>query len=266
MEVRFDVDSSGVSKLASNVARMIGQYEWIVAGAMTDAAKQAKADVASQILPRIQGGATAWTRRGLIVSYAKPKRLYSVIGFNYGDGSFEELGFGSKVSGGVPSGRYMQMQAGGGARQPKSTERKLRASGIIPGNAFITPSGAKPLKLNGAGNLSGPMYTQMLSRLGAASTMGSSQNKTGSKRSTRKQADRSYFVATINGHLGIHVRTGKAGKQGGKPRGFSTVFYVTKQPKYKATLPIRQVALAGYERTFAASFRKRLDYELTRRA
>jgi hypothetical protein len=63
--LQFNVDSSGVSKLAANVAKMIGQYEWIVAGAMTDAAKAAKADVASKILPRIKGGATAWTRRGL---------------------------------------------------------------------------------------------------------------------------------------------------------------------------------------------------------
>ena len=264
--VEFDINAVGVSKMAESVARLMGQYEWIVAGAMTDGAKAAKKAVETRILPKIQGGATPWTKRGLMATYANPKRLYSVVGFNYGDGSYSELGFGSKVSGGVPSGRYMQMLAGGGARKPKSTERKLRAAGLIPPNSFITPTGVTPLKLNGKGNIAGPTYTQVLSRLGAASTQGSSQNRSGSSRSASKRRDRDYFVATINGHLGIYARVGKRGKKGGMARGFHTVFNITKQPQYKATLPIQQTIWSAYGSAFADAFKRRLQVELDRRA
>ena len=65
--VAFTVDTSEISRMSQGLARMMGQYEWITARAMTDGAKASREAIRREILPRIDKGPSNWTKRGLIV-------------------------------------------------------------------------------------------------------------------------------------------------------------------------------------------------------
>lgn len=273
--VQFTVDSSGIDKASQRLARAIGQFEWITARAMTTAAKAAKEAIARDVFPRIQGGPTSWTRRGLIASYAKPSNLTSQVGFNYGDGAFRDSGFTPK-RGGVPAGRYMENLARGGDRRPKSSELQARRSGLIKPGQFLVPNAAKGtgLRLSAQGNLSGPQYTSILSRVRGLSTPGSTQNapqgpgSRGRTAAKRRQAD--YFVMRYEGgspsrwQLGaepafIAKRVGRGG------RGFVPVLWITDQPNYERRFPIKSIALREYQRVYGEAWRAGLKAELERR-
>ena len=281
--VSFDIDSSQLNSLNATLARVIGQYNWIAARAMTNAAKAAKARLASEVLPQIQGGATAWTRRGLMASFARPDNLTSNVGWNYGDGSFTDSGFSGKGMG-VPSGRYMGVLAAGGDRSAKSFELALRRAGLIRNDQFITPA-SDGVKLNSYGNLPGSQYNQILSRLNVQ-TPGSTQSARGvgsRGRTGAKRAQLDYFM--MYGDLGDGARfvakrigqgpkggTGKGTHNPGRPqtvgyrRGFVPALFVVDQPNYEARFDIRGIAMLEYSRVFPIEFEKGLDYELKRRS
>lgn len=257
--VSFQVDTSGIGAMNAAVARMIGQYEWIAARSMTNAAKAAKVKLKATILPQIKGGATSWTSRGLMSSFAKPNRLTSNVGWNYGDGAFADSGFTPK-SMGVPSGRYMGLLAGGGDRKAKSSELQLRRAGVIRSDQFITPA-SKGVRLNRYGNLPGPQYQQILSRVKAASGPGYTSSASGSSRSRSRRAQSDYFA--MPGELGDGVRF--IARRVGK-RGFIPALFVVDQPNYERKFDIRSVALREYSRVFPVEFEKGLQAELRRRA
>lgn len=258
------IDTKQLDAMSRALANLTGQFDWIAARAMTNSAKAARAAVAQQILPKIKGGPTSWTRRGLIASFAKPTNLRSGVGFQYGAGEMRDYGFTPKGMG-VPAGRYMEVNSRGGDRRPKSTELALRRTGRIPGDRFLTPA-SSGVRLNSQGNLPGGQYQQLLSRLQSLPE-GSSQNaKTGAK---RRPID--YFIMRRDGagysrwQLGaepvfIAKRVGKGG------RGFVPAFFITDQPNYEARFPIKSVAMAEYNRVFAGEFKKALDAELAFRA
>ena len=95
--ITFTVDTRELNRMSVAVARMIGQYEWIAARSMTEAAKITRTALQREILPKIQGGPTAWTRRGLIVRYASRNNLQAMVGFQYGDGNFNDSEFTRKA-------------------------------------------------------------------------------------------------------------------------------------------------------------------------
>lgn len=278
--ITLDVDSTEISSTLRQLAMLTGKYEKITAIAMSKAAAAAKQKIASDILPQIEGGPTAWTRRGLRYWRADRDRLVSAAGFNYGDNSPTDLGYSPKDMG-TSSGRYMEIQARGGDRGPKSTERSLRRTGVIKSDQFIVPTG-KGDKLNTHGNLPGPTYQRILSRVGAAAGPGYTSNKTNSKRSQQRRSNIDYFVKY--GELGegaqyIAKRTGSrpkgnTGKGSGKPgrpattrspRGFVPVLVVTDQPNYERRLDIRGVAWREYNRVFSSEFKRNLQIEISKR-
>lgn len=283
MNVSFSIDSSQVNNLSLTLARVIGQYDWIAARAMTNAAKAAKAQLAEEVLPRIAGGATAWTKRGLMASFASPNNLTSNVGWNYGDGSFKETGFTGKGMG-VPSGRYMGIQAAGGDRSAKSFELALRRAGLIRSDQFVTPA-SSGVKLNSFGNLTGGQYQQILSRLNVQN-VGSIQSARGAGsrgRTATKRAALDYFM--MYGDAGDGARfiakrvgsgpkggTGKGSHQPGRPqtsgyrRGFVPALFVVDHPNYESRFDIRGIALREYSRVFPVEFQKALDYEMKRRS
>ena len=255
--IQFTVDSSGITNLERTIAAAMGQLDWITAKAMTNSAKAAKAALASKILPKIQGGPTTWTRRGLIASYAKPDRLRSLVGWNYGDNSYEELGFNLKGTG-TPAGRYMGLLAQGGDRRAKSAEVKLRNAGILGANQFITPAGG--VKLNAYGNVPASTYNAMLSRLRAASGPGYDSNRSNSTRSRTKRRQLDYFPMYEHNGGALRFIAKRVG------RGFVPAFFVVDQPNYEKKFDIITTALTAYNQTFPVQFRKGLDAELARRA
>lgn len=256
--IELTIDSSQLDGMSRAIAKATGQFKWIAARAMTNAAKTTKADIAGKILPMVEGGATGWTRRGLIATFAKPDKLQVAVGFQYGAGEMQDYGFTPKGIG-VPAGRYMEVNARGGGRQPKSTERALRRTGVIPSDRFITPAkGSVPM--NGAGNVSGGTYQQLLSRLRALPE-GSSQN---AKRGAPRRAV-DYFVMRQQGGRYSRWQLGAdpvfIAKRVGK-RGFKPAFFITEQPEYRQRFPIQSVAMRAYQAAFPKEFNAALDKEI----
>ena len=258
--VTFTVDTGQLDQMSVAVARLFGQYEWIAARAMTEAAKVAKVGIEREILPMIQGGPTAWTRRGLIVKYASRDDLRAMVGFQYGEGKWQDSHFTRKAQG-VAAGRYMGVNARGGDRRPKSSELQLRRAGLIRQDQFLVPN-SKALRLNAQGNLPGGQYQQILSRISGFSTAGSNQNTTNA--SKRRQAD--YFIMRYEGgrpanrHV-LGAAPAFIAKRVGR-RGFVPALWITDQPNYERRFPIQRVAEREFARAFPIQFERALAKEL----
>ena len=291
--ISLSIDSAEIRQLQQSLARFMGQFEWITARAMTTAAIASRNAIRSEILPKVQGGATAWTKRGLIVQYAKPDTLRSQVGFQYGEGRWEDGAF-TRKAGGVPAGRYMGVNASGGDRRPKGFEVQLRRAGAIGRGDFVVPVSTWR-GLNPQGNVPGGTYKKILSRLRANTTEGSTQNArrgAGSRgRSGRRRATTDYFMARgdeagisrwqINTNpLFIAERAGAGpkggtGKGSGKPgrpqtvgykRGFAPAFSVVDDaPNYERKFPIQSVAMREYQRVFPQAWRAGFAKEVNRR-
>lgn len=217
---------------------------YMVARAMTETAKDAQKELKANMSRYIEGGPVSFTLNSTFVKFAKPSNLSVEVGFKQ---------FASK---GTAAGRYLQPMAAGGSRPAKSTERQLRNAGLLRSNEFITPANVHPLKVNAYGNISGGMYTQMLSRLKALGEQGY-QGNIASNAPTSK---RSYFIGTPGGFpRGIYARVGK------KKRGFHTVFYITRQPKYSPTFPIADILNAAYARSWKTQLQTAFSAELASR-
>jgi len=266
--ITLTVDTSEVSRLSVTLARLMGQYEWITARAMTESAKITRTALQREILPKIQGGPTAWTRRGLIVRYASRNNLQAMVGFQYGEGSFNDSEF-TRKAGGIPAGRYMGINARGGDRRPKGSEIQLRRAGLINNDQFLAPN-AKGVRLNAQGNLPGAEYQRILSRLKGFSAAGSNQNTAagaGSRgRSAAKRKANDYFVMRYEGGRPANRHTLGASpafiaRRVGR-RGFVPALWITDQPNYERRFPIRVVAEREFARAFPIQFERALAKEL----
>lgn len=294
--ITFTVDTSEISKMSKALAVMMDQHEWITARAMTTAAKASKERIRAEVFPMIKGGPTAWTRRGLIASYASPKNLTSQVGFQYGEGRFTDDAF-TRKAGGVSSGRYMGINARGGDRRPKSTELAMRRVGLIGSGQYLTPpsrssTAAGGVKLNAQGNLSGGEYQRMLSRMRAlAGGVGNAPQGAGSRgRSGKGRKEIDYFMLRGTGgtpsrwQLGAQPMAvarragpgpkGGTGKGSGKPgrpqtvgyrRGFVRALFVIDQPNYERRFPIQSIAMREYQRVFNQAYEAGVKAELMRR-
>lgn len=262
--ITFTVESSGISAMSQTLAKAIGQFDWIAAKAMTESAIAARNAIRRDIHPRIQGGPSRWTERGLIVRYARKNDLRAMVGYQYGSGNFDDSEFTPKA-GGIPAGRYMGINARGGDRRPKASELQLRRAGLIRSDQFLTPA-SSGVRLNAQGNVSGATYQQVVSRLRGFSAAGSGQNTT--SRTKRRQAD--YFIMRRDGAGYSRWQLGAepvfiAKRRGRGQRGFVPAFFITDQPNYERRFPIQQVATREFQRVFPIEFQRGLDRELGRR-
>lgn len=241
------------------------QMTRIVARAMTMGVKSSREEIRQKIFPMIKGGPTRWTQRGLIVSYAKPTDLRAQVGFNYGEGRFTDTEYTPKA-GGIPSGRYMGINARGGDRRAKSIERQLRLTGVIPNDAFLVPN-PNLAEIDRYGNLPGTTWTKIGSRIRGLSTSGSTQNAPkgqGSRgRTARKRRQDDYFVMRYSGgypagpkELGATPAfiARRVGLRRGKKRGFEIALFITDQPNYERKWPIQPIAFREFERVFKIEF------------
>jgi hypothetical protein len=291
--ITLTVDTSQVSRLSTTVARLMGQYEWIAAKAMTESVKITRVALQREILNKIEGGPTAWTRRGLIVRYASRNNLQAMVGFQYGEGNFNDSEF-TRKAGGIPAGRYMGLNARGGDRRPKATELALRRAGLIGGDQFITPPSQSStagggIRLNAQRNLSGGEYQRILSRMRALpGGVGNAPQGAGSRgRSGKGRREIDYFMLRGLGGtpsrwqlgaepMAVAKRAGRGPKGGtgrgsgrpGRPqtvgykRGFVRALFVVDQPNYERRFPIQSIAMREYQRVFPIQFERALAKEL----
>ena len=247
---------------------LVKQLPWVIAKAMTESAKKSQVALKAQT-PRYVNKPTRFTMNSTFVRYASPKKLEAWVGFKE---------FAPK---GTPAAKYLQPMVGGGARRPKSSELQLQRSGLLRPGQFITPADVTPIKLDQYGNISGATYIQVLSRLKALGEQGYGANVAKSKRSQSKRSQRDFFLGTP-GRLpvGIYARLGPKPKgtggpgsaKGGRPvtanlpRGFHTVFYVTRQPQYRATFPVQKILTGTFDNTIGKNLRNALEREMAYQA
>jgi hypothetical protein len=243
-----------INQLDSRVKLLTDRnLRYMAARAMTRSAQAAQSRL-KQDMPRFIDQPTPFTLNSTFVRYAKPADLTVEVGFKQ---------FASK---GTPAGRYLQPMAGGGGRPLKSSERQLQSRGLLPAGRYLVPTGVSPLRLNQYGNLSASSYTQVISRLGGFGEQGYTANVSRSAASQAKRRQRDYFIGRPGGlPLGVYARVGKRPKSGGLPRGFHTVFYVTRQPSYRASFPISQLLSDAYGQAWPIELRAAFQAELAAR-
>ena len=250
--LRVDIQDN-LAAVASKLGQLTDrQVRYVVARAMTDAAKAAQQEL-KQVTPRYIDRPVPFTLNSTYVRFASPSKLVVEVGFKE---------FASK---GTPAGKYLQPMISGGGRRLKSTERQLQSRGLLPTGSYIIPTGVYPLRLNQYGNLSGGTYTQVLSRLRGFGEQGYTANVSGSARSQAKRRERDYFIGRPGGlPLGIYARVGRRPRSGGLPQGFHTVFYVTRQPRYSPTFPVPHILESTFTRSFSVLLQSGLQAELAR--
>ena len=264
MAITLTIDQKGLARFSRFGQQVQKQLPFAIAQAMTASAKKAQAALKAQT-PRYIDRPTRWTLNSTYVKFATKRNLQASVGFK---------DFASK---GTPAGKYLNYLSSGGPRRSKSTERQLQRSGLLRPGQFIVPTNVTPLNLNQYGNLSGGAYTQVLSRLKALGQQGYTANVSQSRRSQAKRTQRDYFLGRPgNLPLGIQARVGpkpkgtggKGSARGGRPvtanlpRGFHTVFYVTRTPVYRATFPIQKIIQGTFINTFNGNLQSSLERAL----
>jgi len=258
--IKVNLSTNGLSGMARFAAAVAGNLDRHTAAAMTFAGFDAQSALKAET-PRYVNSPTKWTQNATFVKRATPTSLAVTIGFK------------EWASKGTPSAKYLQPMVAGEPRRQKSTERQLSSAGIIRPGEFIVPTGVYPLELNDYGNLPGSTYTQVLSRLRAlgGAGQGYTGSATDSTRSRRRREQADYFMAAP-GNLprGIQARVGplpkgtggKGSPLGGRPvtsnlrRGFHTVFYITNQPRYRATFPVLRIIESTFNSRFPSIFER----------
>lgn len=272
--ITISIDAIGVAQLAllkQTTKNLEKSLTYMAPRAMTTAVIAAKAKLAQEILPRIQGGPTNWTRRGLIATYAKPNRPTVSVGWQYGAGQLNDSGAATLKGRGVPSGRYMENLARGGDRRPKSSELVLRRAGILGPGQYITPAKARGgVRIDARGNVSGPEYQKMLSRVRGFRAEGSTQNAPDTpgsrRRSAAKRRQSDYFVMRYESGRPSRHQLGAdpvfiAKRVGRGKRGFVPAFFIVDQPNYERKFSIQSTAMREYKRVFAAAWRQEINKE-----
>jgi len=241
--ITFNTNIEEELKLLGNKVNLLTSrnISYMVARAMTETAKEAQKVLKQSMSRYIEDGPVPFTVNSTFVRFAKPSDLSVEVGFKQ---------FASK---GTAAGRYLQPMAAGGTRPAKSTERQLRNAGLLRPSEFIVPADVTPLKLNNYGNITGGKYTQMLSRLKSFGEQGYQANIA----SNASKEKRNYFIGTPGGlPRGIYARVGR------KKRGFHTVFYITRAPKYSQTFPIVDILNAAYAKAWKSQLQTAFSAEL----
>jgi hypothetical protein len=280
--IQLSIDASDLRKADLWLATIRGELDFVASRAITATAKSIHANLKRR-LPGAVASPTNWTTRGLLVRYATRTNPTAAVGFNYGGGSFDEVG---RMSGmGVPSGRYMDVLARGGLRSAKSSELALRRVGAMRSNQFLVPGGGPGSlgygigKKNRYGNVPGGNYQQLLSFFRANRDIGVTSNRPqggGSRgRSAAKRREVDLFIDRRKGGA-IMQRMGKGPKGGtgigsGKPgrpqttgykRGIKAAFWMVDAPRYTVRFPVRQIAEAQFKAEVGGHFRTALEQAL----
>jgi hypothetical protein len=244
-ELQVTINASGLKPMLEAVITLSNKLDRVTAVAMTRSAKKAQLKLKEEI-PRYIDKPTNWTRNATFLRPAKENRLVVTVGFK--DWS----------STGVPAAKYINPQVAGGLRSAKPFESRLRAAGLLGSNQYAVPTGNAPLKLNSYGNISGPSYVQLLSRLNAMRESGYSANRTGSARSTAKRRNVDYFVAEINGNKALWARKGK------NNRGIVPVFhFIGQAPSYQKRFPVPKIILGVFNASIADELEKAVKEEIS---
>ena len=229
------IDTTQLDAMAKYVAALRGNLDANIGKAMTGAAFDAR-DYLKQQTATYISNPTKWTLNSTFVSRATPNNPAVMLGFK------------DYASKGTPAARYLQPIAAGQPRSHKGFERQLQDTGVLRPGEYAVPTNVHPLRLNAYGNLTGPAYVRVLSGLKGFREGGYTANTKGAS---------SFFVGEPGGlPRGIYARVGSRPRSGGQPRGFHTVFNITRQPKYKQSFPARRLMIDKFNEKFPTIFER----------
>jgi hypothetical protein len=250
VNLSFSIDTSQLDQLARFTSAVRGNLNNDLAKAMTLAAYDAR-DYLKNVTPRYIDKPTKWTTNSMFVEKAKPGDLSARFGFK------------DTAVKGTAAAKYLQPMVGGGRRSEKRSEAAMQAKGVLRAGEYIVPAesrpngGVYPLKLNQYGNVPGPTMVRILSRIGGLREQGATQNVSGSRRSQRKRNQSDFFVGTPGGlPRGIYARVGARSARGGPPRGFHTIFHITRQPRYEPQFPVQDILAKKFGEKFPSIFER----------
>jgi hypothetical protein len=224
MSVSIDIDEA--QRYLSTVEKQ--QFPYACARALTMTARDAKVHVQGK-LPKIFDRPTPFTINSLYSSYATKKNLYS------------EVGYREWATKGTPAYKYLSPNVYGLDRPQKASERLLERKGLIPSGSKLVMS--KAVRKNQYGNVTGGMYTRILSGLGAHMQAGFTAN---SRRGSKKA--RRYFIGTPRGGTmpaGIYERF----KGHIRP-----LFFIEPRARYKPVFHIQGLVEQAVAKTWAWNF------------
>ena len=221
--------------MARYVAALRGNLDANIGKAMTGAAFDAK-DYLKQETPNYIDAPTKWTLNSTFVSRATANNPAVMLGFK------------DYAVKGTPAAKYLQPIAAGQPRSHKGFERQLQDTGVLRPGEYAVPADVYPLRLNAYGNLPSSAYVRVLSGVKGFREGGYKANAVGAS---------PFFVGQPGGlPRGIYARVGPRPKRGGLPRGFHTVFNITRQPRYKQTFPARRLMIQKFDEKFPIIFER----------
>jgi hypothetical protein len=219
--IRFEIDTTQLGQVAVAIAQMRGSLTKNMSRAINfaawDAQKKLKADT-----PRYVDRPTPWTVNATFIRKSTPEDLSLAVGFK------------DEASKGTPAAKYLQPIVAGEARRQKASERRLGRSSVMFAGKYLIPTGKPPLTLDSYGNVPRGKMTQVLSRIRALDSPGSTGNASSSRRSRGKRKQNDFFVGYRSGvPITINQRIGT---------GYANVFNITStQPKYTARFPVKDI-------------------------
>jgi hypothetical protein len=282
--LRITLDTKDLDRAQRAIGMLTQQQiEWTIADAMTAAAAHA-ADQLRSAIPRYVDRPTPRTKDSVFSSKATQRRLAVAVGFK-GSPVFnlykQFQGFESTERNPRYPGGYLLSMVRGGARMPRSSERRLRAQGVLSGSRpALIPTDADAVRYDQYGNATAAWVSTVLSRSGQLSTAGFTANRTASTRSRRRQSRSDYWFGAPAGGakpVAFQSRAGKRPSQLGTraynstkrpkldlPRGYETVMMRVRQPNYRPTFPVSSILERAYGPTFSVQFETNLSAKLKR--
>ena len=273
--LQITVDTTDLERTIGRIHLLTDKnIRYMTAKAMTRSGAEAKSYLRSNMSRYIEGGPTSFTFNSTFLRIARPNNLAIEVGYRQDAGK------------GTAAGRYLNPMTVGGTRPYKSHERQLQRTGILRNGEYLIPTGVHPLTLDSRGNLPASVYVRMVSRLKGFHQMGFDANATSSRRSRNKRASADFFLPRGVGtnrtaeplQRGIYARVGpkpsgtggKGSARGGRPRtanlprGFHTVFYITRPPVYRPAFPVPSILNQAYERAWGRQLEQAYQEEMTK--
>lgn len=227
---------SSAAKLPSRAASMLNTGAFAARKALQD-----------EMAKTFKGGVTPYLRNSLRVNMATPQRLVAEVFVS------DFL----RVKAGADPEKLLTTMVRGGDRVLKSSERRLRAAGLLQPGFYIVPGEAAVL--DSFGNLSGTFMRGLLSYLQAFKDDGYTANTSEKKLKRMKRQDINFFVtqgklrpSSKGGHLhpGIYQRRGPGGVD------INPIIMFVRRPTYQPRLKWHEVAnpaaLAAIAKAWAA--------------
>jgi hypothetical protein len=219
--INLTFDAKELNQLAVSIARFAGTLDTNLSRAINFAAYDAQKHL-RQVTPRYVDRPTPWTLNATFVRKSTPQDLSLAVGFK------------DTAVKGTPAAKFLQPIVGGGARHMKGSEKRLIRTSMRFSGLYLVPTGKAPLTLDQYGNVPRGKMTQVLSRIKALDSAGSTGNASSSKRSKAKRRKVDFFVGYRGGRpITINQRVG---------RGYVNVFNLVRPaPKYQARFPVKKI-------------------------